>query len=357
MNQIPRFLIVRLRAIGDVLISTCLAETIKANFPQAQVDYAVYKNCVPVLQENPFIDNIITIPGGKNKSVSQALKALRFLRKQKYDYVIDVINIPKSLVLSKLLGAKTVIGAKENNRRNCFYDIRADFTQAFLSSSLASNTVKHNLQLLSPIAAIQQYQQRYHMVFTDDELAQAETVLQNSGIDVNKPFIFFGINNSMPKIKSWPLANFAQVIDVCHQTYGLQTVSYPGPDELNFDQQLCALLKTPKQHFTIKNQSLRELAVIISLARLFIGNDSSPMHIALACDTPSIAIFAPQVNYLDWHVRGDRRHRIMSVQSACGYTEAEYLQFLASFDTSRRAEYYDKITVNAVLQALTEFIV
>ena len=353
----PRFLIIRLRAIGDVLISTCLAETIKANFPQAQVDYVVYENCAPVLQQNPFIDNIVIIPGGKNKSITQALKALRFLRKQKYDYVIDVINTPKSLVLSKLLGAKTVIGAKEDNRRNHFYDIRVPFSETFLNTSSASNTVKHNLQLLSSLNEIQYYQQHYHIAFTDDELAQAKVSLQAAGVDVSKPFIFFGINNSMPEIKSWPLANFAKVIDVCQQNYNLQTVSYPGPGELDFDQQLCTLLKTPKQHFTIKNQSLRELAAIIKLARLFIGNDSSPMHIALACDTPSIAIFAPQVNYLDWHVRDDKQHRVMSVQSAYAYTDAEYSQFLADFDASRRAEYYDKITVNTVLQAVAELIV
>ncbi len=354
--QTPRFLIIRLRAIGDVLISTCLAETIKANFPKAQVDYVVYENCASMLQENPFIDNIIIIPGGKNKSILQALKALVFLRKQKYDYVIDVINTPKSLVLSKLLGTKMIIGAKENNYRNRFYNIRVAFTNEFLADSAASNTVKHNLQLLSSLPEIKHYCEHYRMAFADAELLQAKASLQGVGVDISQPFIFLGINNSMPEIKSWPLVNFAKVIDTCHQIYGIQTVSYPGPGELAFDQQLRALLKTPAQHFTIVNQSLRELAVIIKLSCLFIGNDSSPMHIALACDTPSIAIFAPQVNYLDWHFQGDKKHRVMSIQSASGYTDMEYLRFLANFSWKRHSEYYSKITISAVLQALAELL-
>ena len=349
------FLIVRLRAIGDVLISTCIAETLRANFPDAQIDYVVYENCAAVLKNNPCIDNAVVIPGGKNKSAWQMLKALSFLRKQKYDYIIDVIRTPKSLILSKLMGAKQIIGAHGNDYRDRFYDKHVKLSEDFLSDCIASTTVKYNLQLLTPINEQLNYVDQYRMHFTEKELQQAKNTLQKAGVDISKPFVFFGINNSMPEIKSWPLDHFAAVIDACHQDYAIQTLSYPGPGELIRDNQLREKLKTPDQHFTIANEALRELAIIIELSVLFIGNNSSPMHIALATDTPSISISAPHMHPLDWHPCSNEKHCILSIQSVCGYTEVEYNHFLASFDFKQHVEFYQKITIAHVLRQVADF--
>lgn len=354
--QSLHFLIVRLRAIGDVLISTCIAETLRANFPDAKIDYVVYENCAVVLKNNPCIDNVVVIPGGKNKSVWQMLKALYFLRKQKYDYIIDVIRTPKSLFLSKLIGAKQIVGAHGNDSRDRFYHKNIKLSKDFLSDYTASATVKHNLQLLTPISKKLNYIDRYQLAFTEEELRQAKNVLQKAGVDVNKPFVFFGVNNSMPEIKSWPLDHFAAVIDTCHKDYSLQTVSYPGPGELMIDKQLREKLQAPENHVTIINQDLRELAAVIKLSTLFIGNDSSPMHIAIASETPSISIFAPQVNHRDWHVRDNKKHRVLSIQSAYDYTDEEYLDFLANFDFKQHLEFYQKITVAQVLRQVSDFL-
>ena len=350
-----RFLIIRLRAIGDTLISTCMAETLKTNFPKSQIDYIVYENCSSMLANNPFIDNIIVIPGGKNKNIVKMLKAILFLRKQKYDYAIDVINIPKSLILSKLSGARRTIGSKAEKYRDRFYDIKISIDNTFMQDALASKTTKQNLQLLTPINNCSNFIAKYRLYFIDHEINSTKKELQGCGMNLNKPFVFFGVNSSMPDIKSWPIENFVEVINFCHETYNIQTISYPGPAEINREQFLRSKLKSPGQHIIVESQSLRKLAITVKLSTLFIGNNSAPMHIALATDTPSISIFAPHIHYLDWHPDSDHRHKIVSIKSVLNYTEAQYEQYIHNYDIQAHNEEYTKITTASILQTLSGF--
>ena len=80
------------------------------------------------------------------------------------------------------------------------------------------------------------------------------------------------------------------------------------------------------------------------------------MHIAIASETPSISIFAPQVNHRDWHVCDNEKHRVLSIQSAYNYTDEEYQHFLANFDFKQHLEFYQKITVAQVLRQVADFL-
>ena len=56
-----KILVIQQKRIGDVLTSTILSNNLKQKYPNAQVDYMCYANCVDVLKNNPNIDNIIVL--------------------------------------------------------------------------------------------------------------------------------------------------------------------------------------------------------------------------------------------------------------------------------------------------------
>ena len=61
----PRILVVTLRRLGDVLLTTPLVRTIRRGFPQARLEVLVFRGSERILKGNPDIDNVITIPGGR----------------------------------------------------------------------------------------------------------------------------------------------------------------------------------------------------------------------------------------------------------------------------------------------------
>ena len=194
--QKQRFLVIQLRQIGDVLISTTLCETLKRNYPDAQVDYAVYPYTAAVVENNPFIDHLILIPNGmRNYAIYNLLKTIALMRKQHYDYAIELLNTPKSIWLGKLSRAKTVIGQKSNKWRAQQYDIQVTYDDNFLADDPACISVKNRLCLLEPIDKKLTFYTRYQLFLTAQEITQARNSLQQRGINFNTPIFFFSPGN------------------------------------------------------------------------------------------------------------------------------------------------------------------
>ncbi len=84
-----KILVIQEKMIGDVLAGSIICNTLKATYPDAQIDYLVYDFTKPVIQNNPNIDNIIIFKEDYRKSKIDFLKFLFEIRKKKYDAVVD----------------------------------------------------------------------------------------------------------------------------------------------------------------------------------------------------------------------------------------------------------------------------
>src|SRR5690606_28486591 len=98
-----KVLVIQQKMIGDVLVSTVIAQNLKRQFPNAQVDYLIEPFTQAVVENNPYIDNIILFDKTEN-IFSYALK----IRKIQYDVVIDaydklIIRIITFFSCSKIL--------------------------------------------------------------------------------------------------------------------------------------------------------------------------------------------------------------------------------------------------------------
>ena len=84
-----KILVVQQKMIGDVLISSMICENLKKAYPHAQVDYLVNTFTTPVLENNPYIDNLILFEDQFRSNYLAFFKFLLQIRKKKYDLVID----------------------------------------------------------------------------------------------------------------------------------------------------------------------------------------------------------------------------------------------------------------------------
>lgn len=350
-----RFLVIQLRQVGDVLISTTLCESLKTTFPDAQVDYAVYPYTAGLAENNPYIDNLWVIPNGFSlQKTGQLIRVLSKIRQQHYDYAIEILNTPKSIWLARLSGAKTIIGQQSNKRRTRHYDIKVAYSHEFLSDDNACHSVKNRLCLLQPIAKNINYCTRYKVHLSKQEKQQAQKTLLTADINQQSPLFFFSLGTRSPNTKQWSLDNFIMLINDCQTTVNAQIIVCPPPAEESDAEYALSQCQNKDSFFIIRNTNLRELAAIIQACDMFIGNDSGPQHIAYAVDTPSLSISSPCVYYSDWRPRNDQRHRCVNIQDILGLSEQEYVELLSDQSAEQTQKLYQHITPEIVSTAAAQ---
>ena len=97
-----KILLIKLRAIGDIILSTPVIENLRLEYPQAKIDVLVEKFAMPVLESNPFINKILVF----DKKIDSSFGLIKKVRNEKYDLVIDLFGNPRTALITFLSGAK-----------------------------------------------------------------------------------------------------------------------------------------------------------------------------------------------------------------------------------------------------------
>src|SRR5688500_15428842 len=103
----PKFLILRFSSIGDIVLTTPLIRCLKQQVKDAQVHYAMKKNFADVLAHNPYIDKTFFLEDNLSSLMSE-------LKKEKYDYIIDLHHNQRTFLIKLQLGAKSFSFNKVN---------------------------------------------------------------------------------------------------------------------------------------------------------------------------------------------------------------------------------------------------
>jgi len=351
MDEKKRFLILRFRCIGDVILATTICETLKKNFSGCQVDIVVYPFTAEVLKNNPYIDNVIVIAPEWKGVIKKTLPSLRFARQQDYDYCIDLKNDTKSYLFAKLSGAKKLVTHETQRSKKRFYDILVKEDPNFLIESNAPRAVRSHLHLLTAIKKELIYTTDYKIHLSENEIEKTRTFLIKQGIDFSRP-LFFCAPISSDAYKQWPLNYFTEVFNHCIEKYDAQLIACPAPNEFETALSLKATFIKPESYQVFSGLTLRDVPRLAKLSQLYLGNDGGSCHMAIAVGTPSITIFSPCVPYWDWSMSGDSRHVAVTLQDALSITRKEYEQILKTKSEKELIKLYPKITPQLVIKKL-----
>lgn len=107
-----KVLIIQTAFIGDVILSTPLAENIRLKFPNCAVDYLVKKGNETLLSGHPVVRNVLVL--NKENKWKSIRDNVRFIRREKYDLIINLHRFASSGLICALSGAKQKIGFKKN---------------------------------------------------------------------------------------------------------------------------------------------------------------------------------------------------------------------------------------------------
>jgi len=282
-HQSPRVLIVRLSAIGDVILTMPVLNALRDQFPQAFLAWAVEDRAAPLLRGHRALDDLIVLPRRFLKSPRMVWELYGRLRTMRFDVAIDAQGLTKSALVARLSGARWRIGFGGRWGREI---------SPWLNSELVHPTRQHvierTLELLRPLG-IQAAAVRFDLPLEEAEMAAAANWVRQSGLESG--FAMINPGAAWPS-KLWPPERFAAVTRHLDAQWGLPSVVvWAGSAERTAAEQVVAgsngfaRLAPPT--------TLRELAALARLARLFIGSDTGPLHLAEAGGTPCVGLYGP----------------------------------------------------------------
>lgn len=324
LDSLRRALVIKLRHQGDVLLASPVFSALKSRLPDCEIDALVYADTAPMLTQHPAIGQVHVIDRqGRTRGALAQLRAewqlFGALRARRYDLIVHLTDHPRGAWLSRLCRVPWAVAPKVAGRGRWWRDAFTHAYRAPLHS--ARHTVEKNLDALRRIGIFPGTDARSLTLVAGREAdTRVDRLLDDLGVSPepgappergapSRRFIHVH-PASRWFFKCWPVERMAALIDRLHDDGHTVVLSAaPSDSEMAMIGALQTRLKHPA--LSLAGQlSLKELAALTARARLFIGVDSAPMHIAAAMGTPTVALFGPSgdVEWGPWGVA----HRVVA---------------------------------------------
>jgi lipopolysaccharide heptosyltransferase I len=284
-----RILIVKLSSIGDVVHALPAAAAVRRAFPSAEITWAVERGAAEMLVGCPAIDRLTVVDTRSFRSVRRVDDALRELRTRYrelrdggFDVALDLQGLIKSAAIAKLSGAPRRVGFSKS-------DLREPASRLLLTETAPptprTHVIRKNIELAEWALGFESDGIEFPISLSDEERFSAEEQVA----DVEGGFALLNPAGGWPT-KLWPAERFGRLAALLRERTGLTPVIVTGPresalaDEVRRSGGAGALFIKPR---------LREFFEIARRARVYIGGDTGPTHIAVAAGTPVVGIFGP----------------------------------------------------------------
>jgi lipopolysaccharide heptosyltransferase II len=316
-TKVNRVLIVKLRSIGDTVLTTPSLIALRRFLPDAQIDILLEDWVAPLLDGFDAVDNVVSV----GKGSAERWKTAWNLRRRRYDIAFNLHGGTTATMFVRASGARHRVGYSHYQYSflyNHLLSSASDFWQ-----QEKTHSAEQQLALLGSVGVPVEDRPKTKLTVTETALESVTRKFhaktqrsQSNELDnyalMHPSTAFF--------TKQWPVENFARTAEYLAEK-SLHTVAITSKAESETLKQLVAESKCPIT--TFDDLTLPEITALASKARLFVGNDSGIAHIAAAVNTPTAVIFGSS-NRDHWRPWTDAPNEIVYEEFACqpcpGYT-------------------------------------
>jgi predicted lipopolysaccharide heptosyltransferase III len=318
-ESVRKVLLIRLRSIGDTVLSTPSLFALKRFLPNAEVDILVEDWVAPVLDQHPHIDNVVVLERG---GFSARARVAREIRAAGYDVVYNLHGGTTATFLTRATGARHRVGFKSYQYAQ-LHNHQAP-PSSLLWGTSKTHSVEQQLALLGWTGVPVSDRPRTQLAVTDEAAAAVRRQLSEAGIEEDRPIALIHPAAAFAT-KQWATENFARVAEFVTER-GFTPVAIARPNE----HEIIAALRTAASVPIVSlDLSLPEVAALAARSQIFVGNDSGIAHIAAAVGTPSVVIFGSS-NIAHWHpwnkAAAEVVYEAMPCQPCPGYFCAQFSQ-------------------------------
>ncbi len=278
-------LVVKLSAMGDVVLVTASLKALREKYPDAKIYCLVGRNSAILLQKCPYINGVIPFDLEKRKNIGYVLSIARALRKYQFDQFIDFQNNRLSHWLALLSWPRESYGFDNGKWGGWLTDkIKNDVT--------AIGPVEHQFRILKMLGINYNKNAQLGLWPSDMDVEHVLNLLDSEWLGHGKNIV--GINLAASEkwgTKNWPVEHIARLCDLLAAENMRVVLTGQSKDKM-LVRQLMSLTKSKPVNFVGKTNIL-QLAALIKKCRVYLTPDSAPMHLAAAMGVPFVALFGP----------------------------------------------------------------
>ena len=261
----PRILVVRLSSMGDILHTLPAVASLKHSLPHSHLSWLLHPRWAPLLEGNPFLDEVIPF---HRRSAGMIRAAWRRLRSQRFDVAVDFQGLVQSALIAAAARPDRLYGFGRSQAR----ERPAVLFYSHTTNARSVHMVDQNLELAAAAGA----SSTLHAF--PIPLGAAEGNLPEGRFVLASPLAGWGA-------KQWPLEFFSELARKLRAQYGLPLV-VNGPLQ---SSPWLARIPGAVPHFS----TLAGLIDATRRACAVVGVDSGPLHLAAALGKPGVAIYGP----------------------------------------------------------------
>lgn len=266
-----KILFITLSNIGDVILTLPVLDSLIHSYPKAEITVLCGQRALGIFEGNFYIKKLIA---SNNKSFFDRLKLLFRLRKDRFEFVVDLKNSALPLFLKARYKTYPWFNASEkilHMRDRHLYKV--------------SGFIRHlNFSQTDTLL-------RKSLYISNEDRKNRDSFLSEALISSRDKFVVVSAG-ARSHIKRWPAKNFAELINRLTEELRIKIAIVGDKDDL----EVCDAVKRNSKYPLVDlcgETSLRTLAAFIERADLVISNDSAVMHLASYLDRPTLAIFGP----------------------------------------------------------------
>ena len=296
--SIRKILVLRLRSIGDILLSNPSLAALKRTFPRAVIHLLVDDLFEGLLHNNANVDKVITNPRQlSQKGIKADLALIRQLRQEKYDLAVDLQAGTRGAFAALFSGARHRIGHHFRFRNWLCYNMKA---QAPLPDD---HSWKVQFKVVTPLGAQWPQEPEFFLDFPESATRSVTKRLEEAGLMFDRPIALLH-PGARVMVKRWPAEKMGALARWLVDEREMAVIIAGSKAD---EEEIKSIRRASGYALpSFADLSIWELAALIKMSNMVICNDSGPMHMAGVLDTPLVALFGPSDPVL-WGPVGQRK--------------------------------------------------
>lgn len=292
---VRRVLVLRPRALGDVLQATPALRALKTAWPEATLEVVVDDVLEALLRHNPHVDRLWLLPRRGARRGRRWAGLYAALARRRYDLVLDLHGTPGTALLARLVRSPRRVGFRVRGR-GWLYDERVPRDTDRHGRWRLMYAARTNLEMVARCGVQGPGLDDESLVFVNEAQVERRIEAEIDRLAPARPRVGLAATGGSAT-RSWPLERWARTADQLVAA-GCSVLLLWGPGERAAAEALRERMGAPAA--LVPPTDLLELGAVLARLDLLVGNDSGPKHLAVACGTPTLTLFGP-TNPINWN--------------------------------------------------------
>lgn len=290
IDSVKRILIVKLSAIGDVLMATPVAKALREAFPDSYIAWVVEKKAADIVIGNPYLDEVIVWDRTRGQNpLSRVLNfttGLWILRKQlrarNFEVCLDLQGLLRSAIVCWLSGAARRIGFADGAEGSVLF-----YNEKYKPGDSIPSAQQRNLDLLKKLGVTSTDAVMY-MPLTESDRIFAARFFENHRLQGKRTVAFCPATTWANK--HWTIEGWSALADMLSDKHEVHSIILGSSADVPLAREIARRCKT-QPIIAAGHTTLKQAGAIIEKCNAVVGVDTGLLHMSVALDKPTVGLF------------------------------------------------------------------